>query len=274
MEHKIYGPKIGLELKVISMNKVAILYVCTGKYIVFWDLFYKSYEEYFLPNSEKEYFVFTDADSSFAANLKNVHVIYQKQQPWPYPTLLRYHMFQKISNQLKEFDYTFFMNSNCQCVATVSEEEFLPKKGLLVVSHPGFFDKTNDEFTYDRNEKSTAYIPYGTGEVYVCGGVNGGRSEAFAELIDTIVTNVDRDNDNHIIAKWHDESHINRYIVGRNDYTLLSPSYCYPEGWDLPFDCKILIREKSKWIDVTRVKRSFMSKVIAHIQKWLSWLKK
>lgn len=41
--------------------KIAILYICTGKYNQFWDGFYKSSEEYFLKGkAEKEYFVFTD----------------------------------------------------------------------------------------------------------------------------------------------------------------------------------------------------------------------
>lgn len=29
------------------MNKVAVLYICTGKYDVFWKDFYISYEKYF-----------------------------------------------------------------------------------------------------------------------------------------------------------------------------------------------------------------------------------
>ena len=43
------------------MNKVAVLYICTGKYDVFWKDFYISYEKYFLPDCEKHYYVFTDA---------------------------------------------------------------------------------------------------------------------------------------------------------------------------------------------------------------------
>lgn len=41
--------------------RIAILYICTGKYNVFWDGFYKSSEKFFLKDeAEKEYFVFTD----------------------------------------------------------------------------------------------------------------------------------------------------------------------------------------------------------------------
>lgn len=43
------------------MTKVGMLYICTGKYTVFWPEFYRTFNEKFLPNCEKEYFVFTDA---------------------------------------------------------------------------------------------------------------------------------------------------------------------------------------------------------------------
>ena len=43
------------------MTKVGMLYICTGKYTVFWPEFYRTFNDKFLPNCEKEYFVFTDA---------------------------------------------------------------------------------------------------------------------------------------------------------------------------------------------------------------------
>ena len=45
------------------MTKVGMLYICTGKYTVFWPEFYRTFNEKFLPNCEKEYFVFTDAST-------------------------------------------------------------------------------------------------------------------------------------------------------------------------------------------------------------------
>ena len=43
------------------MTKVGMLYICTGKYTVFWPEFYRTFNETFLPNCEKEYVVFTGA---------------------------------------------------------------------------------------------------------------------------------------------------------------------------------------------------------------------
>ena len=88
--------------KNVKRMKIAILYICTGKYDIFWKEFFESYEELFLPNSEKEYFVFTDAEELYAEkNCERIHRIYQEQLGWPKDTLMRFHMFDTISEQLK-----------------------------------------------------------------------------------------------------------------------------------------------------------------------------
>lgn len=238
------------------MNKVAILYICTGKYDVFWKEFYESYEEMFLPNSRKEYFVFTDAEELYEEdNCERIHRIYQKQLGWPDDTLMRYHMFDSISEQLEKFDYVYFMNANCKCVDLISEEEFLPKeKDILVVQHPGEYNKKPRWYSYDRNPESTAYIPKGEGQYYICGGINGGKAEAYLQLVKELKRNIDIDKSKGVVAKWHDESHINRYILEHDNWVMLSPSYCYAEGWNIPYEPKIMVREKSKYFDANAMK--------------------
>ena len=85
-----------------KMKKIAILYICTGKYDIFWEDFYKTSEKYFLNNSEKHYFVFTDAQSIYEENCDRVHKIYQKTLGWPYNTLMRFNMFKGIEEQLEK----------------------------------------------------------------------------------------------------------------------------------------------------------------------------
>lgn len=72
---------------------------------------------------------------------------------------------------------------------------------------------------------------------------------------DTSITKcVDIDKDAGIIALWHDESHLNRYAYENGNYMLLSPAYFYPEGWNEPFSPRILVREKTKYINVDKIK--------------------
>lgn len=232
------------------MYKVAILYICTGKYKVFWNEFYQSCEQYFLKDiAQVEYFVWTD-DLHFIPPKDNIHQIYQASESWPFATLKRFEYFLSQKERLQKFDFVFFMNANLLFVAPVGLE-FLPlEQDLMVVNHPGFYDKDPAIFTYERNPSSTACIMVGEGDYYVAGGLNGGKRAAFLAMCETLANNIQRDQDNNVMAIWHDESHLNRYIATYSQYKLLDPSYLYPEGWQLPFEAKIIVREKSNYFDV------------------------
>lgn len=229
--------------------KIAVLYICTGQYVKFWDGFYESAQEYLLTGHEKHYFVFTDSDQLPFTEDPHVHKVYQSKLGWPYDTLMRFEMFLKVEAELKGFDYIYFFNANMIFVDEVGEEIFPGESdnGLTAATHPCFYKEKNpDKFTYDRNPASTAYIPLGQGERYFPGGLYGGKTEAFLTLVKTLDANVKTDLQNNVMAKWHDESHLNRYLLGKN-VKILSPAYIYPEGFKMDFKIKILLRDKKKW---------------------------
>lgn len=241
------------------MSRIGILYICTGVYVKFWADFYKSYEEYFLPNTQKEYFVFTDAEEILGEDNPLVHKIFQKNLGWPDNTLMRFHIFLEHEKMYEKCDYLFYLNANLKCMRTILEEEFLPDansdKRLVVVQHPGYYNKTNADFAYDRNPDCRAYIPQGVGEYYVAGGCNGGCREDYLRLVRILRDNIDADRSNNIIATWHDESQINRYVYDNDDYIVLDPGFLYPEGWELPFEEKMRLLDKKNYIPVGKVKQ-------------------
>lgn len=231
--------------------RIGILYICTGRYSIFWRKFYKSAEHYFMQGYPciREYYVFTDAPFLYGEIENNhIHRIYQDNLGWPRNTLMRYHMFLSIRERLeRETDYLYFFNANMQFRMPVGTE-FLPEKhsnGLVGCVHPVFYNKSNLKFDYDRNPVSTAFIPEGMGEIYYAGGLNGGRTQAFLKMSETIRDNIDEDDKKGVIAIWHDESHINRYFLD-NPPKNLSPAYCYPEGWKLPYPEIIRLFDKNK----------------------------
>lgn len=236
--------------------KIAILYICTGKYDIFWKDFFLSAEKFFLPKHHKEYFIFTDKELYAQDTCSRIHKFYQENLGWPFNTLKRFEMFLRIKEQLKNFDFIFFMNANLEFLKEVNEE-FLPiEENFTLAQHAGFYYNKPVEFTYDRNPKSTAYIPYDRGKYYVCGGMNGGKTKYYLELIQTLYENTEKDLQNNVIALWHDESHLNHYILDRNDYKLLHPGYCYPQDQDnIPeCECFILARNKDRYFDTFKLK--------------------
>jgi hypothetical protein len=201
--------------------------------------------QYLLPGVEKWFFVFSDGPPSMFTD-ENVTLLFQKNLGWPGNTLKRFHMFLRIEEMLRSFDYIFFFNANCVFKKNIGLE-MLPsvEEKLVVVQHPGYFEtKSANKFPYDRNPSSLAYIPMDRGEYYFAGGINGGTSEAYLGLIRDLARAVDGDEANEVLAVWHDESHLNKYLLGRK-YKMLPPSYCYPENWKLPFEEIICVRDKS-----------------------------
>ena len=210
-------------------KKVAILYMATGKYIQFWSDFYQAMEKYFLPRHEKTYFLFTDHDDLVVP--KNVVKVHQDQLPWPYITFKRFHFFDGVKDKLQEFDYIYFLNGTMMHVAEINEEIFPTKEqGVAVTIRAGDFRRKYLQwFRYSRNKKSKSYIALNEGKYYFMGGFNGGTSEGFLKLIETLKNWTDIDIQNNVIPSWHDESMLNRYaidLMNKGKYPLiLMPEY-------------------------------------------------
>ena len=55
------------------MKTLAVLYICTGAYVAFWRDFYPNFKANFLPDCDRTFFVFTDADH-IAYELSLIHI--------------------------------------------------------------------------------------------------------------------------------------------------------------------------------------------------------
>lgn len=223
---------------------IGILYIATGRYITLWKEFYKSAELHFLRDCRKHYFIFTDSPKIYASDMESVHIFRQEKLGWPYDTLMRFDIFLKAEKQLQQMDYLYFFNANMQFIAPIERKDFfLGRSGqeLLGVIHPGFWDKSPHEFTYDRNPNSRACMALDEGERYYMGSLNGGSSQAFLELIHELASRTHEDLKDEVIALWHDESHLNRYFwEHRERVCFVSKEYATPEEWVGGFVKKIL----------------------------------
>ena len=221
---------------------INIITICTGKYTRFFNDLYASAEKHFLPNHEKNYYVFTDGEIHNASNVIKIH---QEQRPWPYSTMMRFHMFNKLL--LNDSDYVYFLNANMLFVDDVNEEAIPDSSNdnLMGVAHPGYYDKPMWLLPYERNIISRLHIPLTIGKTYYQGCFNGGRAKEFMQMSNDLAALIDLDLKCGHIPVWHDESALNWYYCFRNPL-ILNPGYAYPEGWVLPFQQKVLQLDKSK----------------------------
>ena len=219
--------------------------------------------ELILQDFKKHYFVWTDSDKIKWSD--RVHIFQQENLWWPDNTLKRFHIFLSQEKEIEKMDYLFFFNANLEIKQFVWEE-ILPKNNDMIVAcsmYNNYFNKNNKKFTYDRNPKSTAFIKKWEWNYYVQWWLNWWTAYSYLKMCKELSKNIDIDQSNWIIAKWHDESHFNRYIYDLemnahgNDFMILPPSYLYIENSCSSFPCKILIRDKSRYVNVFRVKKTW-----------------
>ena len=229
--------------------KIAYITTATGKYSTFIDELVNSGKLNFFPNDETDFIIFTDDETQNFKKEKNKKIVFQKQSEFPYDTLKRYHFVNSIEHMLN-YDYLFYGNVNMVFKEKISHN-ILPdetQNNLLAVAHPGYYDKKNIEYPYERNSKSTAYIKHGEeGNMYYQGCFYGGKKEDFLKMSRELQKNIDEDLKNNIIAIWWDESHTNKYFM-KFPPKALSPAYAFPEVYPhLPFKKRILQLNKTRF---------------------------
>lgn len=224
--------------------KIAILSINIGKYICFWKDFYQSAQLLFLPDADRHFFVFTDAVDNKDLQHDNVTVIYQKDLGWPGNTLYRFHMFLSIESQLQDFDYIFFGNSNLLFIEKLGAEILpSPEQRWVFVKREKSLMHNGIE-VYETRPESLAYVAPEEKNIYVRGGFNGGIASDYIDMCKELAHNIDVDNENGIVAIWHDESHITRFAINHPNALVLPAGYLYPEEYVMPYAKHILIRKK------------------------------
>ena len=214
--------------------KVAITFIGTNKYLDFLPKYYENVEKYFLPNTEKTIFAFTDGELNDTPD--NLKVYHQEHLEWPFITLKRFEIINKAREEIKKHDWLVFIDGDALPVTTITEEEFFKDKPLFGVHHPchflGMEPHTQAPGAYDQNPNSEAYVDTSKGlpEVYYQGCFWGGKVPNVCAMIDELEARVNRDLEKNVVALWHDESQINRYFLERLDMVhTYGPEYAFPE---------------------------------------------
>lgn len=218
--------------------KIGILYIGIGRYACFWTDFYSSCQKNFVPEAEKHYYVFTDSDS--IAPSDHVTVFHQDDMGWPCNSLFRFKMFKRIEQHLKANDYLFFFNSNALIVSAISAKDILPEEEDFSAMS---IETDINNMGHENRKASAAYIAKGEAAHYYSGALNGGKCLPYIELINECDRIVDTDLNNGIMPVWHDESVLNKFLIGKSIKTVYR-DMGKPENWSKPKNAKIILRRK------------------------------
>lgn len=200
------------------MQKIVLILISTGdRYWQYIQPMIDSAKTFFLPH---DVLLFTDCEKQFNV----ARQVMKSAQGFPRETLLRYHTMLTQKDYLASFDFVFYADVDMLFVDKVCYCDILGD-GLTATLHPGFAHGQPPPF--ENNPASRAYLRQSSH--YFCGGFNGGKSLEYLKLAETCRMNIDYDLNRGIIARWHDESHLNRYLYEHPPIRILSPSYCYPE---------------------------------------------
>lgn len=206
--------------------------------MVFLKLFLETAEQHFMVGHRVNYYVFTDrpADMPRVA-LGEGRRLVLLQVPgaarWQDVSMRRMQMISDFCERrfLREVDFLMCVDVDMRFRDHVGVEILSPLFGTL---HPGFYGATRQAFTYERRPQSQAYIPRDQGDFYYLGGFFGGSVSEVHWLTAACHQAMMADRANGIEAVWHDESHLNRYLLDHKPTKVLSPEYLWDEqllGW-------------------------------------------
>ncbi|KAM7238303.1 hypothetical protein CapIbe_009823 [Capra ibex] len=203
------------------------------KYVVFLRLFLETAEKYFMVGHKVTYYVFPDRPAdvpqiALRAGRQVVVLHVGSYRRWQDISMHRMEMISNFSRQrfLHEVDYLVCLDVDMKFSDHVGVEILAPLFGTL---HPGFYAADRQSFTYERRPLSRAYIPRDEGDFYYAGGFFGGSVPEVYRLTTACHQAMTADQAQGIEAVWHDESHLNRYLLSHKPSKVLSPEYLWDE---------------------------------------------
>lgn len=200
------------------LHKTVLIFIATGdRYQKYVRPVIDGANRFFPPHDT---LLFTDRNQDIAG----VDQVMIRPRGYPGETLYRYHTILLAEKYLELHEHVFYSDIDMEFVGQIGQEIF--SDGITATLHPGHIQDA---------VKPVETNPYSTAcaigaKNYYCGGFNGGTRQSFLAMAQTIARNVDDDADTGIVAKWHDESHLNKYLMDNPPAKVLSPSYCYPSN--------------------------------------------
>jgi hypothetical protein len=226
----------------------------TGPYTAYAQSLASSLDRFAFPGSRVRMIVFTDNPSCFndiASSLQRIELLTvdAPSRSWPDASIKRFGDYAR-SRDVFHADLLMFLDADMLAVSEFGPEfqSHRWSTGVALVLHPGFYERAQAGFvsqllrrrggknpvpkgSWETSSRSLAYIEPERRRFYVCGGVWMGLADRALGLCQELSDRIERDEDDGVMAVWHDESHLNWWATTYAP-TLLTPEYCFVENSD------------------------------------------
>ncbi|XP_069922834.1 histo-blood group ABO system transferase-like isoform X2 [Oryctolagus cuniculus] len=233
-----FSPEILDEQFRLQNVTVGLTVFAVKKYVAFLRLFLETAEQHFMVGHRVTYYVFTDRPADvphvpLREGRQLAVLAVRSHARWQDVSMHRMEVISRFSEQRfrREVDYLVCADVDMKFRDRVGVEILSPLFGTL---HPGFYTADRRAFAYERRPRSQAYIPPDEGDFYYMGALFGGSVAEVQRLASACHQAMVLDKANGIEAVWHDESHLNRYLLYHKPTKVLSPEYLWDQqllGW-------------------------------------------
>ena len=229
-------------------HAISIFVIATKSYLDYALMLIDSAMKWHVGESRVQFILLTDknTDSLRVANTSSFFTINSFQIPsygWPEAALFQFRLMLEHWRHVSG-DVVMYLDADTKIVSPINFQDLSEfcnhplSNGITPVLHPGYYKRSpalNLIFRtrfgpWENNQKSTAYIPSNLRKNYVCGAVFWGLRDAFHQLCVEIKSQIDKDSDNKVVAKWHDESHLNKWLT-THPTVLATPEWAYAPGY-------------------------------------------
>uniref|UniRef100_G1U7R7 ABO, alpha 1-3-N-acetylgalactosaminyltransferase and alpha 1-3-galactosyltransferase n=1 Tax=Oryctolagus cuniculus TaxID=9986 RepID=G1U7R7_RABIT len=233
-----FSPEILDEQFRLQNVTVGLTVFAVKKYVAFLRLFLETAEQHFMVGHRVTYYVFTNRPADvphvpLREGRRLAVLTVRSHARWQDVSMHRMEVISRFSEQRfrREVDYLVCADVDMKFRDHVGVEILSRLFGTL---HPGFYTADRRAFAYERRPRSQAYIPPDEGDFYYMGALFGGSVAEVQRLASACHQAMVLDKANGIEAVWHDESHLNRYLLYHKPTKVLSPEYLWDQqllGW-------------------------------------------
>jgi hypothetical protein len=244
------------------MTRLTIFSVATDRYLEFWLELLFSAEQFLDKDLNVQWILFTNRETDIPRAVSetlgtNLVTVRFESSPWPTPTLLRYELLVKAADKI-EGEIVMHLDADMLFAGSLTKKDLIQSIGnyeIALVRHPGYFRPyrfakvmfyfKNPRYilsdlkscllnggrgSWEKNSDSLAFVSRKDRKVYVCGATWFGKKNSIIDLCSSLSLRIQEDLSKNIIAKFHDESHLN-WFAANNEVSLLSPKFCYDENY-------------------------------------------